>query len=156
MYTEQNYQILKKKARNCTLLLGVILLLGLLVGFLFYYFATRENKLTFIVLGTISLGIIFSFFHLMYSMRLDYLRKANQFIQILKDKGEIKEATYISTRPLERTLLDNTTAKEITFLVDNEEKVYLLSTLFDYEFKANEVYQLTIVSGFIKEINHEQ
>ena len=82
------YQILKKKARNCALLLGVILLLGLLVGFLFYYFATRENKLTFIVLGTISLGIIFSFFHLMYSMRLDYLRKANQFIQILKDKGD--------------------------------------------------------------------
>lgn len=156
MYTKENLKTLKKKYILFLILSIVSIAAFLATFFIFLFLATRENKNTFKVIGSISIIVLICAFILLLSLTIDTARKINQFTQIMEKESVVVKGKYLGKKDYTVTLQDKSIVYELSFMTDTGEKIFYLVTLFDYPFIIGERYSLKLVDEFIKEIDHEK
>ena len=135
MYNENNLSQLRKKKLISILIivLSVIAFASLFV--IFYLTATRDNKTTSKIIGSILIiaslfSLIFGISYLMYA-----LKTINQFVQIMNETGESVSCLFVSRKDYTVTLQGGASAHELTFNVNGNDRIYYLDSLFDYHFE---------------------
>lgn len=145
-------KILKKK-RISFIFIYVSIFLFVVSFILFTVFSTLENRLVFVILGSIIVSILMVVFILSLLIFL-YLKKvAYQYQQILNSDGEVFIGKIIKKEEKTITLLDS--FEVYVWQISNQERqleVYL-PIWANESYQMDEEYSFILVSRFIKGVN---